>query len=83
MGECMTYKPGDTVFFIESNRFIREATVMKKSGDFYTLRFADGGGIRLRENRLFATRQEAAEKILPRPSEQAERAPRSPHNWSY
>ena len=79
----MAFKLGDTVFFIESNRFIREATVMKKSGDFYTLRFADGGGIRLRENRLYATRQEAEEKILPSKNEQAERAPRSPHSWSY
>lgn len=79
----MAYKLGDSVFFIESNRFIREATVMKKSSDFYTLRFTDGGGIRLRENRLFATKQEAEEKILPRQSEQAERAPRSPHSWLY
>lgn len=83
VGDCMVYKLGDTVFFIESNRFIREAMVMKKSGDFYTLRFADGGGIRLRENRLFATKPEAEEKILLRSSEQAERAPRSPHSWNY
>ena len=41
---------------------MRKATVTKKSGEFYTLRFEDSGGIRLRENRLYAM-QEAAEGI--------------------
>ena len=52
---------------------MRKATVTKKSGEFYTLRFEDGGGIRLRENRLYAT-QEAAEGNIPqRESEKQEK----------
>ena len=43
---------------------MRKATVTKKSGEFYTLRFEDGGGIRLRENRLYAM-QEAVEGNIP------------------
>ena len=77
----MKYEVGDTVFFLESNRFVRKATVTKRSGDFYTLRFEDGGGIRLRENRLYAT-QEAAEGNIPqRESEKQEKGNRSPYSW--
>lgn len=60
------YKPGDKVFIIESKRFIREVEVVKFSGGLYTLRFTDsGGGVKLRENRLIATKEEA-EKISKR-----------------
>lgn len=52
------YKPGDTVYIIESVRFIRKCVVLKYSGGLYTLRFPDsGGGIKLRENRLFPTEE--------------------------
>lgn len=54
------YKPGDKAFIIESKRLIREVEIVKFSGGLYTLRFTDsGGGIKLRENRLFSTREEA------------------------
>ena len=60
------YSPGDTAFIVESSRFIREVKVLKSAGEFVTLRFADSdGGIRLRESRLFPTR-EAAEASLPK-----------------
>ena len=58
---------------------MRKATVTKKSGEFYTLRFEDGGGIRLRENRLYAM-QEAVEGNIPqRESEKQEKGNRSPY----
>lgn len=54
------YKQGDKAFIVESKRFIREVEIVKFSGGLYTLRFTDsGGGIRLRENRLFTTKKEA------------------------
>lgn len=54
------YKSGDKAFIIESKRFIREVEILKYSGGLYTLRFTDsGGGIKLRENRLFPTKDEA------------------------
>ncbi len=40
---------GQTVYLVESGRRIREAVVCSRSGDLYTVRFADtGGGIRVR-----------------------------------
>lgn len=60
----MTYETGTEVFFIESNRIIRKATVVRRSGDFYILRFDEGGGIQLREGRIFPTREQA-EATLP------------------
>lgn len=60
----MTYETGTEVFFIESNRIIRKATVVRKNGNFYILRFDEGGGIQLREGRIFPTK-ERAEEMLP------------------
>ncbi|MCD7726410.1 MAG: hypothetical protein LUI12_12810 [Clostridiales bacterium] len=58
------FKAGDAVFIIESNRIIREATVLKSGGGFYTIRFADsGGGIKVRENRLYATKEDAQTQL--------------------
>ena len=60
------YNPGDTAFIVESSRFIREVRILKIAGGFATLRFADSdGGIKLRESRLFSTK-EAAEYSLPK-----------------
>ena len=54
------YKPGDTVYLISSARFIEEATVVMTISGFVTIRFTQrGGGTRVRENRLYATREEA------------------------
>lgn len=60
----MKYKVGDTVYLIESNRLIRECTVKRASGNSYVVRFANGGGIQVKEHRLFAS-QEEAESSLP------------------
>ena len=60
------YNPGDKAFIVESSRFIREVKVLKVAGGFTTLRFTDSdGGIKLRESRLFHTK-EAAEASLPK-----------------
>ncbi|MCD7724253.1 MAG: hypothetical protein LUI12_01650 [Clostridiales bacterium] len=54
------YSPGDTAFLVGSNRFIQEVKILKFGGGLYTVRFADsGGGIKVRENRLFATKEDA------------------------
>ena len=54
------YKPGDKAFIVESSRFVREVEIVKTAGGVATLRFADTkGGIKLRESRLYATREEA------------------------
>ncbi len=69
------YNPGKTAYIVESNRIIREVKVLKVAGGFATLRFMDSdGGIKLRESRLFPTKEDA-EASLPKKV-----APRS--DWS-
>ena len=60
----MAFKAGDTVFIVESNRFIREAEVRSCSGGMYLVKFKDnGGGIKLKEHRLFASKEDAEASI--------------------
>ncbi len=73
----MLYSPGDRAYIVESNLYIREVEVIKVAGGFCTIRFWDrGGGIKVRESRLFPTK-EAAEASLPK-----KEAPKKSH-WSY
>ena len=49
---------------MESNRFIREAEVRFCTGGIYLIKFKDnGGGIKLKEHRLFASKEEAEASI--------------------
>ncbi len=58
------YKAGDTAFIVESNRFIREVEIRNCSGGMYLVKFKDnGGGIKLKEHRLFQTKEEAEASI--------------------
>ena len=58
------FKPGSTAYIVESNRFIREVEIKSFSGGLYLLIFKDtGGGVKLRENRLFMTKEGAEESI--------------------
>ena len=53
-------KAGDTAFIVESNRFIREVEIKSCAGGMYLIKFKDsGGGIKVKEHRLFATEEEA------------------------
>lgn len=59
------YAPGDRVYIIANNITIQELEVISVQGDFYTLRnLATYGGMRLRGNRLFATREEAEQALI-------------------
>ena len=54
------YKQGDTVYFISENGSVEEATYVMYIAGFATIRFANGsGGTRIREYRLYFTREEA------------------------
>lgn len=55
----MTFKTGSTAYIVESNRIIREVTIVKRNGDFYIIRFGTRGGIQVRSNRLFASYEDA------------------------
>ena len=51
---------GRTVYLVESCRRVREVVVRGRSGGLYTVRFTDtGGGIRVRGDRLYPTREAA------------------------
>lgn len=60
-------KVGDTVYFLENNQTVREAVVVRKESGFSVLRYGSGKGTRLRDSRLFSTKEEA-ENALPRKS---------------
>lgn len=70
---------GSHVFIIESNRTITEVVVAARRGDFYTVRFLNGGAIQLRRSRIFPTKDEAESK-LPAKTETARRS-RSPYDY--
>lgn len=59
----MKFENGSTAYIVESNRIVREVTVVKRSGDFYTVRFATNGGIQVRGSRLFASQEDAEESL--------------------
>ena len=72
------YNVGDTAFIIESNRFIREVTIVKKINTFRTVRVADShGAITISKSRLYGTRNEA-EEVLPK-KKTVTAGPRPPH----
>ena len=53
-------RAGQIVYLVESCRTVREAVVRGQTGGLYTVRFPDtGGGIRVRPDRLFPTREAA------------------------
>ena len=59
----MEYEIGSKAFIIESNRILREVTIVRKNSDFYIVRFDNNGSIQLRKSRIFSIR-EAAEQHL-------------------
>lgn len=74
------FEIGSHVFIIISNRFVTEMVVTAIRGDFYTLKFLDGGAIQLRSSRIFST-QEAAEASLPMRKAMSQRTIRSPYDY--
>ena len=61
------YLPGQKIFLTGGNKnLIKEAAVLKYTGGFYTIRFENGGGVKVRESRIFPSREEADVAILNR-----------------
>ena len=54
---------GDIVYFIASNRIVKEAKVIRNAGGFVTIKFDEGNcgpsGTRVRESKLYRTKEEA------------------------
>lgn len=73
---------GDKAFIIESNRIVREVIVLKRSRDFFTVRFVENtsGGIQPRASRLFSSKEEA-QSCLPKKQVQKRTGFRSPYDY--
>ena len=72
---------GRTVYLVESCRRVREVVVRGRSGGLYTVRFTDtGGGIRVRGDRLYPTR-EAALAYVRQLKEARQQARPTPGYW--
>lgn len=72
------FNPGDRAFIVENSHTIREVTVGKFSGGFYLIKFESGGGIKVREHRLFATEEEAKASV---PIVEKKQGYRSPYDY--
>lgn len=58
------YAKNDVVYLVESNKYVREVQIIRYSGGLYTIQLRKGaGGIKVRESRLFPSRQEAEATI--------------------
>ena len=56
-----------TITIVESGLTVREVAVIRVVGDMYTLRFTDtGGGVKLREGRLYPSREAAEQTVTKR-----------------
>lgn len=58
------FKAGDVAYIVESNNLVREVAIKRHSGGFYLVALDTGGGIKVREKRLFQTKKDATSYIL-------------------
>ena len=58
------FRAGETAYLISNSHFLEKAYVVMTISGFVTIRFTQrGGGTRVRENRLYATREEAETEV--------------------
>ena len=80
----MIMKAGDIAYLVESNRFVREVQIVRYSGGLYLVRFSDsGGGIQVRENRLFPTQELAKYSIKGTIYAERKKVPKSLYDYWY
>lgn len=72
------FKPGDVGYIVESNNLVREVTIKNFRGGFYLITLDSGGGLKVREKRLFRTKEDAASYILTIGRKQREEVTESP-----
>lgn len=56
-------KQGDFVYFIENNIAIKQVQVMKQSGGLVTIKFQNGGAIKVHRSRLYELKEDAEQKL--------------------
>lgn len=75
------FKAGDKAYIVESNRLVREVTIVRFLGGMYLIRFEGGGGIQVKEHRLFASKEAAQESIHPKAKEVSKKIIQSPYDY--
>ena len=62
----MTFEIGSTAYIVESNRIIREVTIVKRNGDFYIIRFGTTGFLQAMKMRIlpYIKRQKKGRDIV-------------------
>lgn len=73
------YNVGDTAYILESNRIVRKVTIGRCTAGMYLIRFENGGGIQVKEHRLFET-EEAALDAIPKKDDKPKRS-RTPYDY--
>lgn len=58
-----TFKSGDIVYIVESERIIREGKIMRCTGGIYLLKFTEGGGAAVKHHRLYRREEDAQAEI--------------------
>lgn len=77
----MKFEIGSIAYIVESNRIVSEVTVVRQSGDFYTVRFGTNGRIQVRSRRLFARLEDAEASLAKNNSDK--RRYSSPYDYLY
>lgn len=54
------FEKGTAAFLVENGVRVKEVHIINYSGGFYLVKFRDGAGMRVKEHRLFHTKEEAA-----------------------
>ena len=69
------YKAGDKAYIVESNRIVRECTVVRPAENLIIIRFENGGGIQVE------AAEESIPKAKPKPVVAQQRGYRSPYDY--
>ena len=56
-------KQGDFVYFIENNIAIKQVQVVRQSGGLVTIKFSNGGAIKVHRSRLYELKEDAEQKL--------------------
>ena len=57
---------GDTAYMVESNRKVRSGSIIREKNKMFLFKFSEGGGVWLRNNRLYAAQKDAEAAALHR-----------------
>ena len=76
------FNPGEEAYIIESNRIIRKLEIRSATEGMYLVKFSDSsGGIRVKEHRLYKTREDAEAALPAENKPKVRKGFRSPYDY--